>query len=243
MKNTILLLTSAIIIASACKTNQSETKNSKEMNKTEEIELLTSLESYVEQSLSDFDQISDERKKDLEGISEYISKKVAAKDTINLILICTHNSRRSHLSQLWAQVAAYYYSVPNVLTYSGGTEATAFNSRAVKAIKKAGFEVDQTDSTDNPRYKVTLSKEAEPVLAFSKKFADEFNPQDNFAAIMTCSSADEACPFVPGADARFAIPYEDPKAADNTPEEEAKYDERCRQISVEMLYMFSKVKA
>jgi hypothetical protein len=73
-------------------------------------------------------------------------------------------------------------------------------------------------------------------------YADAANPQREFCAIMTCSQADEACPNVAGAANRIAIPYEDPKAADGTPEEAAVYDERCAQIARETLYAFSLVR-
>lgn len=194
---------------------------------------------YIEESVSNFNSINEERKVLLSEVAEYIKRKVSDKQEIRLTFICTHNSRRSHLSQLWAQAAAIYYNIPNVKCFSAGTEATAFNPRAVKAIKKAGFEVKTTEQGDNPRYKVSISANDEPVLAFSKTITDSFNPQEGFAAIMTCDSADEACPVVFGADARFPVKYEDPKVADDTPEEETRYNERCRQISVEMLYTFS----
>ena len=71
---------------------------------------------------------------------------------------------------------------------------------------------------------------------FSKKYDHSQNPQNAFAAIMVCSNADEACPFIPGADARFSLPFQDPKQHDNTPQEGRQYDERCRQIAREMLY-------
>jgi protein-tyrosine-phosphatase len=146
------------------------------------------------------------------------------------------------MSQLWAQVAAYYYDVENVKCYSGGTEATAFNKRSVKALQKAGFQIDKLDETDNPMYHVTYAEGFAPIQAFSKKYEHEANPKENFAAIMTCSHADEACPIVFGASERISITYDDPKIADNTPEEEAKYDERSQQIAREMLYAFSKIK-
>jgi arsenate reductase len=241
MKFTFLSIIIIALIGLGC--TNTNTKNKETMTNETEIQILDSLKNYVAESVKGFNTIGDERKQDLEKMAEYISAKVASGDSINLTFICTHNSRRSHMSQLWAQTAAYYYNIPGVETYSGGTEATAFNPRAVKAMRKAGFEIEQNDSSDNPNYKVTIATSEEPVTAFSKKFEDEFNPQQNFAAVMTCSSADEACPFVPGADARFAIPYEDPKKADNTPEEEARYDERARQISIEMFYVFSKVKS
>jgi protein-tyrosine-phosphatase len=159
---------------------------------------------------------------------------------VQLTFVCTHNSRRSHFSQLWAQVAAYYYRIPTVKTYSGGTEATAFNARAVKAIKDAGFAVKKTGQESNPVYLVTYAQDQPPVKAFSKVYDQAGNPTRDFAAVMTCTHADENCPFIPGA-TRISLPYEDPTAFDDTPQEEEKYAERCRQIARELLYAFSQV--
>ena len=47
----------------------------------------------------------------------------------------------------------------------------------------------------------------------------------------------KVCPIVAGADFRIALPFEDPKAFDDTPLESEKYTERCRQIGREMLYV------
>jgi arsenate reductase len=81
------------------------------------------------------------------------------------------------------------------------------------------------------------------MICFSKKFDDDFNPKTNFAAIMTCSEADENCPFVPGAEFRKSITYTDPKEADGTNREVEVYDERCRQIATEMFYMMNLVRS
>ena len=189
----------------------------------------------------DFDSISEERKEVLRTLTEYIKVKSEKDEEINLTFICTHNSRRSHMSQIWAQTAAEYYNIDNVFTYSGGTEATAFNSRAVKALKKAGFDIEKTGEDSNPVYLVNYGKGKNPLKCFSKKYSDEFNPQENFAAVMTCSDADEACPVVFGAESRFSTPFEDPKKFDDTDKEEMMYDERCKQIATELLYVFSSV--
>ncbi|MEX2585655.1 MAG: protein-tyrosine-phosphatase, partial [Balneolaceae bacterium] len=117
---------------------------------------------------------------------------------------------------------------------------TAFNPRAVSALKRAGFIIENPGG-DNPTYKVKFSDDIPPLICFSKRFDDETNPKDNFAAIMTCSDADENCPFVPGTDFRQAITYRDPKESDETPEESKIYDERCRQIASEMFYMMSQL--
>jgi protein-tyrosine-phosphatase len=199
------------------------------------------LQQYLQGCLKSFDTISSERKDLLARVAVYIQDKVNNSMPVNLIFICTHNSRRSHISQLWAQAASYYFAIPNVKCYSAGTEATAFNPRAVKAIRKAGFKIDKPDETGNPVYTVEISSGHKPLQAFSKVIEDSSNPQTDFAAIMTCSSANEACPVVHGADIRFPVMYEDPKVADDTPLEEQRYNERVKQIGTEMLYLFSKV--
>jgi arsenate reductase (thioredoxin) len=204
--------------------------------------ILPGLTNYYNSIETEFTQISDERKKHLEKLALFIKTNNESGKPSNLIFICTHNSRRSHMSQLWAQTAAYHYGIKDVHCYSGGTESTAFNPRSVRALRKAGFNIEQTDSSSNPLYLVKYADDAKPVKGFSKKYDDEFNPQENFAAVMTCSHADETCPLVFGAVDRISIPYQDPKVADNTPEEEARYDERCRQIAREMFYVFYNLK-
>lgn len=201
-----------------------------------------SLLTYIKSVEKDFIQISQERKIELEKIASFIQTKVKSGKQVQLTYICTHNSRRSHFGQIWAATAAAYYGIPNVKTFSGGTESTAFNDRAVATCRRAGFEIKQITKDKNAIYEVKYAIGAEPIKAFSKKYDDLSNPQSDFCAIMTCSQADEACPVVKGAIARVAIPYEDPKVFDGKPEETAKYDERCRQIATETLYVFSKVK-
>lgn len=193
----------------------------------------------IETLKNSFNSIPEERKKLLNEFSDYIANKLKEGKEVNLVFICTHNSRRSHITQIWAQSAAEYYGIPNIKCYSGGTEATAFNPRAVKAMQKAGFSIEKKDNSDNPVYLVYYSNDKEPVECFSKVYSDKYNPQKDFAAIMTCSDADENCPVVFGAEARFPIRYDDPKEFDNTELEEEKYDERVEQIGREMVYAFS----
>ena len=199
------------------------------------------LEEYINIIISDFSSISVERKLQLETMSEYFSQQAADGKKLDMIYICTHNSRRSHIAQLWAALAAEYYCIPNVNTYSGGTEATAFNHRSVKAMQKAGYEIQMIEEGRNPIYKCSFSSEIQPTTAFSKKYDHITNPQSDFIAIMVCSDADEACPFVTGASKRFSLPYEDPKNFDDSDLEESKYDERTKQIATEIFYLFSKV--
>jgi arsenate reductase (thioredoxin) len=199
------------------------------------------LEKFVSERIDEFDQIPGQRKKELEKIAGYIKSKINADRPAKLTFICTHNSRRSHLSQIWAQTAAYYYRIHNVETYSGGTEATAFNPNAVKAMKEVGFKISIAKERKNPLYDVKYSKNAPLMQVYSKVFDQEGNPTTDFAAIMTCSHADENCPFIPGASLRIPVTYDDPKEFDGTPMQDKAYEERTRQIAREMLYLFSRV--
>ena len=198
------------------------------------------LAQYVDRALQHMTGIPDERKRVLEEVAAFVSSKRSAGEAIDLTFICTHNSRRSQMGQLWAAAAAAHFGIDEVRTYSGGTEATAFDLRAVAALERAGFVIENPDG-DNPHYLVTFVDGGPVHECFSKTYDDPFNPAEGFAAIMTCSEADAACPFVAGAALRAPIRYEDPKIADGTPDETATYDERCMQIATEMLYLFSRV--
>lgn len=185
------------------------------------------------------------RKTELNALASWTAQSLEEKGSADLIFICTHNSRRSHLSQVWAQTAADMLALDGVRTYSGGTEATACNPRTVEAMKRAGFRVTTQDTLQgatNPTYLVQAGSTLQGMPCFSKTYGHEANPQSGFAAVMTCSSADRGCPIVYGADARFAVPYVDPKVSDGTAQEAVTYDARLRQIGTEMLYLMGKVK-
>lgn len=199
------------------------------------------LENYVNRCLLALNQIDVKRQNELEHLATYISNKLKNNLSVNLNFICTHNSRRSHLGQIWAATAAAYFDLKGIQTFSGGTEATAFNPRAVAAIERAGFHVVNPGGI-NPKYVVRFDEKAPPMSCFSKTYDDVFNPQSQFAAVMTCAEADQNCPYIPGAELRSPIRYEDPKAADDTPMESQRYDERCQQVATEMLFLMQKVK-
>ncbi|MDT0689338.1 protein-tyrosine-phosphatase [Salegentibacter sp. F188] len=195
----------------------------------------------VQQKIASFDinGVSEERKEVLKPLIQYIKGKIIENEQIKLHFICTHNSRRSQFSQIWAQAMAAYCEL-EILAFSGGVEVTAFNENAVSAIKNAGFEV-SSEGTENPVYAVNYAQDAPALKMYSKKFDDTANPEKNFAAIMTCSHADETCPFIPGAEKRIPVKYDDPKAFDGTPQQDQKYEERSNEIATEMLYVFSTV--
>jgi arsenate reductase (thioredoxin) len=203
--------------------------------------MYNSVNILCENLVSEFDLISENRKSLLKKVSKYIQAKKDDGLEIRLVYICTHNSRRSHFGQVWAAVAAEFYVIENVKSFSGGTETTAFNINAINALKKEGFVVEKLYETNNPKYKVSFD-ESKHVECFSKLYDDKVNPTTNFAAIMTCSDAEENCPFIPNVELRVSTTYEDPKKFDNTSLQEEKYSERLKEIGREVLYVFSEIK-
>lgn len=189
-----------------------------------------------------YNDISAERKEILQPLVDYIQSKTTNQQEIRLNLICTHNSRRSHLSQIWAQTAAAHYNINNVFCYSGGTEATAMFPMVAKTLENQGFKIKTIAEGNNPIYSIKYAENEHPIIGFSKTYDDDFNPENQFAAIMTCSQADGGCPFIAGAEKRIPITFEDPKAFDNTPQQAEKYEERSLQIATEMFYVFSLIK-
>jgi len=185
--------------------------------------------------------ITDERKQILQPLIDYIQSKKSKNQSIRLNFICTHNSRRSHLSQVWAQVMAHHFQINDVHCYSGGTESTALFPMVAETLMHSGFSIESISEGKNPVYTIKYSENEHPVIGFSKTYDDAINPKTEFAAIMTCSSADAGCPFISGAEKRISITFEDPKAFDNTPQQKEKYLERSVQIATELFYVFSQI--
>ena len=186
--------------------------------------------------------VSEERKEVLQPLADYIQTKVNANEEIRLNFICTHNSRRSHLSQIWAQTMAFQFGINNVFCYSGGTEATVMFPKVGETLVNQGFQIQKLSEEQNSVYAVKFDVNQHPIICFSKTYFDDFNPKTNFGAIMTCNNADEGCPMVFGAEARFPVKYDDPKAFDGTDVMDEKYAERSLQIASEMYFVFSQIK-
>jgi arsenate reductase (thioredoxin) len=204
------------------------------------IKMLKKIEKIISELNEQF--ISAERKDVLQDLINFVQTKKNNNSQINLNFICTHNSRRSQFAQIWAKVASAYFGI-ETKTFSGGVEVTSFNKNVIKSLEASGFKIySKNASNNNPVYEVRYSDEFEPLNMFSKIFDDESNPSVNFCAVMTCSDAEENCPFIPGAEKRISIKYDDPKEFDTTPWQEAQYEQTSRKIANEMFYIFSKVK-
>lgn len=199
------------------------------------------LNQYIQNTIASLNEVPAERKAVLQPLIDWLRQR--ADQPTPLIFICTHNARRSHLSEVWAAVAAHHYGFKNVQTFSGGVEVTQLHPNAAAALRRAGVSVVANDNnSQNPHYTAVFAQDAPAKTLFSKEYDAPFNPQKDFAAVLVCSAAEEACPMIRTADLRVLVSYEDPKKADGTPQEAAEYDARSRQIAQEMFYVFSQVK-
>lgn len=183
--------------------------------------------------------LSEQRKTELEPLASFLMKACQKQEVINLIFVCTHNSRRSQFAQVWAKVASHYFGI-NIGSFSAGVEVTECNERTISSLKRTGFDLTKKGEI-NPIYTLDLGEEN--LELHSKLIESDSNPQDNYAAIMVCDHANENCPYLPNAKVRIPLLYQDPKSYDNTSEEQERYDERSKQIAREMGYIFGKVKA
>lgn len=186
------------------------------------------------------DSISLSRKRELNQLTEYIKFSLENYKICRLTFICTHNSRRSHLCQIWAQTMARYYDISAIYCYSGGTEVTAVFPKIIETLKNQKFMI-YSKGKKNPKFFIEYSEVMPPITGFSKAYDHSSNPKENFAAVMTCDHASENCPVVLGADRRIALTYEDPKTSDGTLQQGQVYEDRSIQIATEMKYVFSKI--
>lgn len=194
-----------------------------------------------EKVLPNFDNIPNERKDNLRKVISFIQDE-KDNECVQLLFVCTHNSRRSQFTQVWTKIASDFYNIENIHSYSCGTEVTACDKRTIEALKRNGIQVKvEMEDTLNPVYHLNYSNEKEEIICYSKLYKDEKNPQKNFASIMTCSHADNNCPYLPGAKVRIPLRYNDPKEYDGTELEQEKYNETSLIIATELFYIFSQL--
>lgn len=177
----------------------------------------------------------------LNQLIKYLKHKQANKQEAQLNFICTHNSRRSQMAQIWATLLAEYYGV-KLKAFSGGTEATAFHPNALSVFRRLGLGIEK-HGEENPHYVLKYSQDQSACVAFSKVYDHPSNPTANFVAVMTCAEADVNCPFIPNADQRISLPYEDPKQFDKTENAIEAYRACADLIASELKYVFENFKA
>ena len=205
------------------------------------MELPSELRKYIQSTAQQAVLIEEERKQNLLQIAEVISRSLKKGNDVNIMAICTHNSRRSQLMEVWIRVGCIFLNRSDIRSFSGGTEATAFNPRMVHALKSKGFPLITIEEGENPHFVLDLDTPTSNQRLFSKKYSHTFNPQKDYIALMVCDHADQNCPIVFGASERLALKYKDPKEYDDTPNEEQAYLDKVDEIGREVLFLLQSI--
>lgn len=202
------------------------------------------IDQLIDQLIADEHMIPEERFDVLDSLIQQIRKDQKNSKAVRLNFICTHNSRRSQIAQIWAHTAAAAFQIPHVASYSGGTEATSFHPSAIRAMRTVGFKISPVEKhpeSPNPHHNVIIGTGLPSLICFSKRFEDAIPPDTPFTAVMTCSEADQNCPLVPGARARIPLTFEDPKKFDGTDQEQEAYLKTVIEIGRELIRVFRNV--
>ena len=201
------------------------------------------LQKLVQERKGAYSEIPEKRKMLLKQVAMDLAALYLSEKSLDITVICTHNSRRSQLAQVWLELGIAAFGLKNCHAHSGGTEATAFNQRMVRALTEKGIRLEMKKEGENPIYHLSDQMLSSDTQYFSKKYGADPNPKLNFVAIIVCDSADKACPIVFGAKKRFYLPFEDPKNYDGTKKEAFAYQAKVDEIGGEMIYLLSAFKS
>ena len=75
-------------------------------------------ENLIKELEAEWHLIEDNRKLELRQLAGVILENIQEFNRADVTVVCTHNSRRSHLGQLWLKAAAMHYGIQNIFTYS-----------------------------------------------------------------------------------------------------------------------------
>ena len=182
---------------------------------------------------------------DRRPILETMAQSFANEAQLKVNFICTHNSRRSHFSEVLFRTAVNYYGLKNVKTFSGGTECTALFPEVAESFSRHGFKVVPIQAYNQQAYKIfieNLEREETTPILFSKIYNAEYNPQENYHAVMVCDSAHESCPVVHGSTQRHSLIFQDPKSSDGKQNQFQVYDRTLALIATELAFVARRIR-
>ena len=174
------------------------------------------------------------RRGEIERYAQEIAQRIKESGSANIVYVCTHNSRRSQFAQFWSAYHTDALNLP-ITSYSAGTERTACHSNVLEVLRQEGFSI----TSEGANHKVILNHKS--FVELSSKTLNSVGLPERYFAIMTCSDADENCPYIPGALDRFRLTFEDPKWSDNSAEAIQVYQDTSKQISTDIKYLLEQI--
>ena len=200
------------------------------------------LKEYIKIILKNIDTgIEKNRKDKLVKLAQVIKRNREQQNIVKVIFICTHNSRRSQFSQVWAYISSLYFKLDFLEFFSGGTEVDSVNLNVINALSNSGLKIEKKQTGDEV-YLLKSSKRDKGINLYSKEYSCKSNPPKHFIAIMTCSDADQMCPVIKGADKKVFLPYPDPRTSEKTGLEKKTYGHINAVVAKEMFYLMKQLK-
>jgi hypothetical protein len=200
------------------------------------------LNEYVRDFPKEFRKIPEERRFRLNEMVYFLEGQYQNNAPWQITFISTNESTVGQMAKAWSKAAAYYFGFKNFEPYSGGIKPGEISVRTIVALEKAGFIVYKSHINEVDVYRIKYSFNLEPVIAFPKKINHTKNPGNNFMAVILDGNADLNINNVRGTYDRLFLEYEDPKGYEGSDLENQKFNESCRQVAVEMFYVFSQLK-
>ena len=188
----------------------------------------SALAQYIEARTTEFGLVETDRRLRLDAIASYVRSKVRQQRAASLLFLGRHNSRRSHLAQVWAQTVAAWCEVGVVISYSAGVQPTRLAPAAVDALRRAGFVVDL--GQDPSTAKVSFRADAPPMICYAKDYEALQVPQRNWCAVSVDAGVAAGFPALDEAEERVVLPLEDPDD-----------DALCARVARDLLYAFTQV--
>ena len=183
---------------------------------------MSSLDKYID----NLDEVilRDYQKSRVKKISQELSGVINSCNKI--VFMCTHNSRRSQLSEVWANILSNRLNL-KLSFFSAGTEKTKVYKEVIETLCRVGVDI-------NKEGKLNLTSNT---INIYSKTLDEIK-EDKFIGIMNCSDAEKHCPLDPRSKKNIKLFYDDPKKYDRTTKESDEYDRTCRLIASELNAIF-----
>jgi len=213
-----------------------------EVRHTSKGKLYPILNEYVKELYREFRDIPEERRFRLNEIVDYVQNQRMLNKNPQLLFISSNQASIGQMIQIWAETAAYYYGLTGIKTYSGGMNPQGISTSTIVSLERAGFIVYRSNIEGVDLYKVKYSYNLRPIQIFPKKIDYRINPRADYMAIMVERSADINISRVRGTHDRLSLPYNDPLQYEDSAMEDGAYDHLCRQIALEMFYVFSQLK-
>ena len=177
------------------------------------------------------------RRPALRSCAAAIARQLDARGEVSVVAVCTHNSRRSQLAEVWLAVASAAAGLGGVSVCSGGSDPVAVAPGAIAVLRERGFRVEADTADANPRLRVRGHGIERELYAKPLGEAVAGVPLRGGVALMVCAAADAACPPVPQVGYRARLPFADPRHADGTPGEAAAYRAASDRIEAEMRWL------